>query len=337
MIAAPLPLARRAACLGGGTGIVAVARGLLEHGMEVTAVVATTDNGRSSGLARRLFDIPAPGDIRNVISAFATEVSIRDAFEYRLTTPTLPELTGAAFGNLVLGVLTKTSGSFEEAVTIAARIAGTRITVEPVTAVSADLCAELADGSVVRGEVDVRRPGKPPIRRVFLDPPAAATESALRAIREAELVTLGPGSLFTSVLACLAVNGIPEALAASTGQRVYIANTTTQPGQSDDVPLAAQIDLLLSATGNAIDAVLVDESEPDAAVVARHRAAGRELLRLSPLERETFEARGLRIVSADVAERGAPPRTLWQKEDAIRHDAARVGAVLARLLTEQSA
>jgi uncharacterized cofD-like protein len=329
-------LAGRAVCLGGGNGITAVARGLLDAGFSVAAVVATTDNGRSTGLARRLFDIPAPGDLRNVIAAFSADPAVRDLFDYRLETPALPELTGAAFGNLILGALAKTTGSFEAAVETARRLAGAPIAVHPVTVANADLCAELEDGSIVRGEVDVRRPNKPAIRRVFIDPPATATAAAVEAIRGADLVTLGPGSLFTSVLACLAVEGIADALAASRAVRVYLANTTTQPGQSDHLSLAAQIERVLAAANHAVDGVLIDDGAPAPQLVARHRAAGRELLRLTPDEQRRLEGRGVRVITADLAEVDAAPRALWQKEDAIRHDAGKVGAALTQLFAERS-
>jgi uncharacterized cofD-like protein len=334
MVEPQLVSARRAVCLGGGTGVAIVGRGLVDAGWRVTAVVATTDNGRSTGLVRRWFEMPAPGDLRSVLAAFASDAELRELFDYRFELPAVPQLRGVAFGNLLLGVLTTITGSLESAVAIAARLAGTPIGVAPVTTVCADLCAELDDGSIVRGEVEVRRPGKPPVRRVFLDPPAAATDAAVRAIEDAELVTLGPGSLFTSVLACLAVNGIVEALRTTRARRVYVANTTTQPGQSDQLSLAAQIDRVLTVTGGALDLVLVNAGQPEPALVARHAAAGRRLLALSEPEREQLEARGLRVVLADVVEQEAPARDLWQKDDALRHDATKLGRTLTTLLAE---
>lgn len=332
MDAPHLGFARRAVCLGGGTGVTIVARGLLETGWQVTTVVATTDNGRSTGLVRRWFDLPAPGDLRSVLAAFASDAALHDLFEYRFQLPDVPQLQGVAFGNLMLSVLAKTTGSLESAVAIATRIVGAPIAVVPVTVACADLCAVLDDGSVVRGEVEARRPGKPPIRRVFIDPPAVATSAALQAIAEADVVTLGPGSLFTSVLACLAVDGIVEALQETSARRVYVANTTTQPGQSDDLSLAAQIERVLTATRGALDLVLVNTGEPLAGVAARHAAAGRRLLTLSEPERQQLEAHGLRVALADVIELEASPRELWQKDDALRHDATKLGVALTALL-----
>ena len=330
------PASGKAVCLGGGTGVIPVARGLHAQGMAVAALVATTDEGRSTGLARRLFNIPAPGDLRHVIAAFASDPVVRDLLEYRLDTPVLPALTGAAFGNLVLGVLTKITGSFEAAVHQLARLASATIEVVPLTTTQTTLCAELEDGTVVRGEVAVRQPGKAPIRSVFLDPPVAATERARQCLLTADLVTLGPGSLFTSVLACLAVDGVRAALAESAALRVALTNTTTQPGQSDALSLADQIEHLLSASGGAIDVVLVNRTVPSPAVVARHQQAGRYLLQLTPADRDAFLARGVQVVEADLAEDEAPPRQLWQKEDAIRHEADKVGAALVALLRARS-
>ncbi|MCS6800692.1 MAG: YvcK family protein [Chloroflexota bacterium] len=335
MASSTLPF--HAVCLGGGTGVALIARALFDAGMRVTTVIATTDNGRSTGRVRRWFNMPAPGDLRNVLASFASEPALRELFDYRLDLPELAELRGVAFGNLVLAVLTKTTGSLETAVAVAGRLGGVPIRVIPVTTANAELCAELEDGALVQGEVEVRRPGKAPIRRLFVMPPAPATEAALQAIREADLITIGPGSLFTSVLACLAVDGIVEALVASRARRMYIANTTTQPGQSDGMPLVAQIERVIAAARGAIDAVLVNEGRPAAPLIARHAAAGRHLLSLSPAEREELERRGVRVIAADLVEHDAPPRALWQKEDTIRHDAAKVGAIFTRLAAEARA
>lgn len=324
--------ALRAASIGGGGGLVQVARGLLDLGVTVTALVGVTDNGRSTGLARRLFNIPAPGDLRGVLSAFAHEPILREWFESRIQSDAVPALSGMAFGNLVIGSLASVTRSFEAAVIHAAAILGTEIPVYPLSAANVQLCAELEDGSHVSGEVAVRGPDKAPIKRIYLDGPALATESARRSILEADLVTIGPGSLFTSILAGLAIGGVPETLKQSHGKVVYIANTTTQPGQSDSLPLADQILRVAKAANGALDAVLVNNHLPPEDVLARHRERGRQPLLLSDSERTRLEQTGLQVISANLAETESEARDMWQKEDAIRHDPIRLGRVLIDLV-----
>jgi uncharacterized cofD-like protein len=321
----------KAACLGGGGGLVQVLRGLLLHDIEPVALVGIADNGRSTGLARRMFDIPAPGDIRSVLSSMSTDETMRGLFELRFDTPVVPELTGMAFGNLFIGALAKQTGSFQRAVAYSAKLLKPRVSVLPLSAANVDLAAELEDGSIVTGEVEVRRPGKAPIKRVFLNGPAPALPEAVEAIETADLVTLGPGSLFTSILACLAVDGIAGALARSKALRVYVANTTTQPGQSDELGLEAQIRHIHAAVDGALDAVLINNAAPDPGVMQSHAVAGRQLLALTAETIEQLQALGVEAIAGDLIEREEGARVLWQKEDTIRHDPDRLGRALSEL------
>src|SRR5256886_12750816 len=224
----------RVACLGGGLGAPTVMAGLRAHTDDMTGIIAVTDSGRSTGKVRIALDVPAPGDIRNAIAVLAEGDSVlRRLFGHRFETDKSPELNGMAFGNLFLAALAQQEGSFLRAVEEAARLLGVRGKVLPVTLYNTHLCAKLADGTVVEEEVNVRALDKAPIERIYLkDDDVRATDGSVEAIESADLITLGPGSLFTTVCACLLVPEIARAIANAAGPVVYVADTTRPPGQT---------------------------------------------------------------------------------------------------------
>ena len=229
----------RVVCLGGGTGLSMILRGL-KRIASVTAVVTTTDDGGSSGRLRRDFGMPAPGDVRHCLSALAEDESlVGQLFEHRFATG---ELAGHSFGNLFLAGLTDLLGSFDQAVSESARVLAVAGRVVPSTTDMVELVAEFDDGSTVRGETAIAALGRP-VRTVRLDPPdPRAHPRALQAIERADLIVMGPGSLFTSTLPPLLVPGIREAVRMARVPRVYVCNLLQQPGEtigyraSDHVP-----------------------------------------------------------------------------------------------------
>src|SRR5690349_15588958 len=233
----------RVVCLGGGLGAPTVMTGLRAHTDDITGIIAVTDSGRSTGKVRVALDVPAPGDIRNAIAVLAEgDPVLRRLFSHRFATAKNDELDGMAFGNLFLAALTQQEGSFLRAVEEASRLLGIRGRVLPVTLYNTHLCARLADGSLVEEEVNVRATGKAPIERIYLkDDDVRATDGSVEAIASADLITLGPGSLFTTVCACLLVPEIARAIADAQGLVVYVANTTTQPGQTDGFSIADHV------------------------------------------------------------------------------------------------
>jgi uncharacterized cofD-like protein len=239
-----------------------------------------------------------------------------------------------AFGNLLIAALAQLEGDFAGAVAAVAALAGSSATVLPASAADVQLCAELADGAVVRGELQVRGLGKAPIRRLFLDPPAPAHLPALEAILAADLVTLGPGSLFTSVLATLQFGGMVEALRSTAARVVYVCNSTTQPGQTDGMGACAHVALLADLLGPGhLDAALINYSPglPEG-LLARLAADGLRVLAPSDAEIAEVAALGVRPLVDDYSEAPGAARQLWNKQDTLRFDAARVGAALAAYL-----
>jgi len=329
MMESTSPAALRVVAIGGGGGATQVLRAVAGFATERTAVIAVTDTGRSTGLARAIGQIPAPGDLRATIAAFAGDATVAALLQHRFDGRVVPQLEGMAFGNLLIAALAQVGGDFGAAVQRVARLADSRVTVLPVSHHDTQLCAILADGRRVDGELAVRGPDKPAIAQVFLAPPAPATAAACDAVRHADLVVIGPGSLFTTVLATLAFDGMAAALAASHGALVYVANTTTQTGQTETVDVVGHVRRVIEAIAPArLAAVLLNTGAVDAATRGRLAAQGLVPLHVDDAVIAAVAALGPRVVARPLGEDGGADRVLWQKQDTIRHDTARLGAAL---------
>lgn len=330
----------RVVCVGGGLGAPTVMRGLKRHTDRITGLIAVTDSGRSTGKVRIALDVPAPGDIRNALVVLAEgSPEIRRLFQHRFRTEKSEDLDGMAFGNLFLAALTQLEGSFLGAVEEASRLLGVRGRILPVTLYNTHLCAELVDGTIVEEEVSVRRPGKAPIARVFLkDDEVAPCDGTIEAIAEADLITLGPGSLYTTVCACLLVPEIARAIATSSAPVVYVANTTTQPGQTDAMTIAEHVRTVLDQLGGSgLDAVLLNDDPPGAELQRHYAEQGLRYLEPTSEEQAAIRALGVEPVLAPLVDTWSGPRDLWEKLDTIRHDPDRVGDALVRIARERRA
>ncbi len=251
----------RVVAIGGGTGLSTLLRGLKAHNVAITAIVTTGDDGGSSGRLRQDFNIPPPGDIRNCLVALAdAEPLMSDLFQYRF-----PEvgssLDGHSFGNLFIAAMTQITGSFERAVAESSRVLAVRGQVMPSTLENITVCAEFSDGRIVRGESAIAQ-ARGRIQRVFLDPERpAAYEPALLAILSADLIVLGPGSLFTSVIPNLLVEGVVQAIRLSSALKVFVCNVTTQRGETDGFRAIDHLEALhRHAGGCLVDCLLVNQN-----------------------------------------------------------------------------
>jgi uncharacterized cofD-like protein len=227
----------RIVVIGGGTGTYTALLGLKRHQVNLTAVVSMADDGGSSGRLRDEFGHLPPGDVRRCLLALSSDESarvLRQLFEYRFARGN--GLSGHSFGNLILTALTEMTGRTDLAIAEAARLLNVKGTVLPVTLTNSCLCAEIDDGTLIRGEchIDIRTE-KPDhrLRRVFLDPPAAANPMVLTAIEKADAIVIGPGDLYTSILPNLLVAGVAEAIRRTSGLRVYVCNLMTKHGETD--------------------------------------------------------------------------------------------------------
>src|SRR3982074_1041645 len=255
----------RVVCIGGGLGAPTIMAGLRRYTQEITGLIAVTDPGGSTGQGPSALGVPAPGDIRSALTVLAEgDPALVRLFSHRFETDKSEELNGIAFGNLFLAPLPQQEGSFLRAVEEASRLLRIRGRVLPVTLYNTHLCAKLADGSVVEEEVNVRAIGKAPIERIYLkDDDVRATDGSVEAIASADLITLGPGSLFTTVCACLLVPEIARAIADAQGLVVYVANTTTQPGQTDGCRNAHHAPVPSGYLGGSgLDVALINDDPP---------------------------------------------------------------------------
>lgn len=316
--------------MGGGTGLSTLLSGLKEYVAprpqkaagwpigDLAAVVTVTDDGGSSGRLRREYSILPPGDIRNCMAALSTdERLLARLFQYRF--PMGRGLRGHSFGNLFLTAMSHVTGDFSEAVRLSGQVLAIRGRIFPSTNHNVSLEATLEDGTVVAGETRITG-SKKKIRRVRLVPrKVRPLPEVLEAIARADLILLGPGSLYTSIIPNLLVSGVAEAIDSSPAVCVYIANLMTQPGETQGYTLADHIGAIEAHTRRRlIDWVVVNHQPVSAEVAQRYRADGAEPIQANLAE---LQSMGLRCVLDD----------LLEQHGVVRHNRER----LARLLLDE--
>ena len=218
--------------IGGGTGLSTLLKGLKNYSSNITAIVTVSDDGGSSGILRKQLGVQPPGDIRNCLAALSNEEPILTRlFQYRFSGGS--GLEGHSFGNLFLSALTTITGSLEKAVQASSKVLAVQGQVFPATNIDVMLWAELEDGEKIFGESKISESRKSISRIGYLPENPSAIPSAIESIKEADLIVLGPGSLFTSLLPNLLVPEIVDALLKSNAPKIYISNLMTQPGETD--------------------------------------------------------------------------------------------------------
>jgi uncharacterized cofD-like protein len=324
------PAALRVVAIGGGTGLSTLLRGLRRHvtassqpstaqGViaDLAAVVSVTDDGGSSGRLRKGFNMLPPGDLRNCMVALSEEEDLlARLFAHRFRGG--DALKGHNFGNLFVAALTEITGDFGQAIQLASKILSTRGRLYPVTTANTTLVARMDDGSEVRGETNITA-SKKRIAELMLDPPdATPLPETLEAIERADLITVGPGSLYTSLITNLLVQGIPAALDSARGVRVYICNLMSQANESLGLTASEHIERIYEHTRSAIfDYALVNTAPFSPETLARYAAEGASPV-LPDIDR--IEALGVHAIVGDFA----------SEESVVRHAPGRVtGALLA--------
>lgn len=248
--------------IGGGTGLSTILKGLKNKGLQLTAVVAVTDEGGSSGKIRQELNVPPPGDVRNNIIALAKSESLMSKlFSYRfITNGTLSE---HSVGNIILAALTMMTGSFARAVRYASDILAIEGKVLPVCEELIRLVATYSDGSVVVGEIEIAKKVDARIVSVHLDKKARALEEVIQEISEADAIVLGPGSLYTSVITNLLVEGIAETIRGNKkAKKIYIANIMTQPGETIGYSLEDHVLEVERYLGIGLDHIIANKELP---------------------------------------------------------------------------
>lgn len=306
----------RIVAIGGGTGLSTLVRGLKRFTSNLTAIVTVTDDGGSSGRLIGELGMPPPGDIRNVLVALADEETLMaDLLQYRFDRGSLQ---GHTLGNLLIGALNEMTGDFERAVAESSRVLAVRGRVLPATAERVQLVATMADGTQVAGETAITA-ARGVIRRLSLQPEAPRpVAAALEAIAEADIIVLGPGSLYTSVMPHLLIPALRDAIMQSPALTFYVVNVMTQPGETDGYDAADHVRALIEhARPGIIDVALVNTATVDPQRAAPYHAQGATLV--APVL-DKVQALGVRPLPVDVV----------SASDLVRHDPERLAIALLR-------
>lgn len=308
--------------VGGGTGLSVLLSGLKEYTSNISAIVTVADSGGSSGRLRQEFDILPPGDIRNCLVALADAPALmRDLFQFRFETNS--ELSGHSFGNLFITVMTRLTGDFEKAIKETSKVLALRGQVIPSTLNNVTLVALHKDGSVTEGEDQIPKAHRP-IDRVSLKPelPDAAPD-ALKAIKEAQLIILGPGSLYTSIIPNLLIREITEAIVSSNATKVYVCNAMTQPGETDGYSATDHIKALVSHSHQRIlDYCIVNIGEIAQEILSRY---AKENSYLVVNDRKKIENMGYRVIEDDIG---------IVESGVVRHDPLKLARIILGLVEE---
>ena len=310
--------------IGGGTGLSTLLSGLKRYSSNLTAIVTVADDGGSSGVLRRELGVLPPGDIRNCLAALATEEPLLTRlFQYRFRAGT--GLEGHSFGNLFLSALTAITGSLESAITASSRVLAVQGTVVPATNVDVRLWAELEDGRRIEGESQIGHASSPIVRLGCTPERPPALPSALEAIANADLIVLGPGSLYTSLLPNLLVPELVDAIIRSKAPRLYICNLMTQPGETDGLDVEGHlraIEAQLASLGveqKLFTAVLAQEELGESTLVNHYRQRGAEPVSCNV---RRLRSQGYEVMLAPM--QGARPSST------LRHDPRSVAVAVMR-------
>ena len=310
--------------IGGGTGLSTLLSGLKRYSSNLTAIVTVADDGGSSGVLRRELGVLPPGDIRNCLAALATEEPLLTRlFQYRFRAGT--GLEGHSFGNLFLSALTAITGSLESAITASSRVLAVQGTVVPATNADVKLWAELEDGRRIEGESQIGHASSPIVRLGCTPERPPALPRAIEAIAHADLIVLGPGSLYTSLLPNLLVPELVNAISRSKAPRLYICNLMTQPGETDGLDVEGHlraIEAQLASLGvqqRLFTSVLAQEDLGDGPLVHHYRQRGAEPVRCDVRK---LRSQGYEVMEAPL--QGTRPTAT------LRHDPRSVAVAVMR-------
>lgn len=307
--------------VGGGTGLSVLLRGLKRYTSNITAIVTVADDGGSSGRLRGEFGILPPGDIRNCLVALADkETLMEELLQHRFSNG--HGLAGHSIGNLLLAAMTQIAGDFQTAIKEMSKVLAIRGQVLPATLKQCSLCAELEDGSIIEGESKIPRTGKR-IKRVFLQPgDCEPVPEALTAIAEADIIILGPGSLYTSIIPNLLVRGMADAIARSPAITVYVCNIMTQPGETEDYKASDHIRAIHQHAGSGlIDYAIVNVEDIPKNLLRKYKLDGAVPVRPDIKEIERMNVKPVK-------------RNLVFETDVVRHDPEKLAKSVMGLIGE---
>lgn len=315
--------------IGGGTGLPNLIKGLKNYDVNISAIVAVTDNGRNSGMLRRDYNIPPPGDIRNSLVALSeSDETLKKAFDYRFLDG---YLEGTSIGNLLLLSFTKLFGSFEKAIEHASKILDVSGKVLPVADANANICAEYENGQIIEGEFLIRenKEIKSPIKRVFLSPSenVKALPQVVEEIEKADMIVIGPGRLYTSVITNLLVDGVADAIRRSHAKKVYVCNTMTEPNVSDNFKASDFLKVLERYLGkNVLDYIVINTAYPSKEMLDGFR----EKHNVGMVELDKENLNSVKAVEGDFLYDEV--KFKWNELSFLNHDPHKTAAALMKIL-----
>jgi uncharacterized cofD-like protein len=320
--------------IGGGTGSFMLLSGLREYPVEITAIVSMADDGGSTGVLRDELGVLPPGDVRQCLVALShSEDMLRELMNYRFEEG---GLKGHSFGNLFLSALEKVTGEFALGVHEAAQILNVKGEVVPVTGTDTSLEVELTDGTILKGEHEIntsKRLGKVGIKKVFLRPKAKVNKRAIEKILEADMIVIGPGNHFCSIIPNLLVEGVSEAIRASKATVVYNCNLVNKRGHTDKYTVQKYVDEINKYLGGErVDFVTYNKKRPSEKLLDEYRKEDSELVIFDTIE----DARSYRVVASDFLNTKKVTRqkgdSLQVVRSLIRHDGHKLAKTLVMLL-----
>jgi uncharacterized cofD-like protein len=326
---------KKVVVIGGGTGTFTVLSGLKRYPVDLTAVVTMADDGGSTGRLRDEFGVLPPGDLRQCLVALSeADLVMRKLFNYRFTKG---ELSGHNFGNIFISTLEQVTGSLDKALDVSGKILNIRGRVLPVTLSKVELIAELKNGKVLHGESaisDYQLVSRFGIKKIFLKPSAKANPKALAAIKEADLIVVGPGNLYASLIPNFLVSGVGRALATSKAQKVYVTNLMNKNGHTDDFVVSDYVRVLEDAIGKSgvFDAVVYNTKKPDKALVRKYADEGEPVVCGPLCTKGKFALIGESLIANGLANTAKTAKTDSVRRTLIRHDPDKLAKVLMKLL-----
>lgn len=314
---------RKVVVLGGGTGSSTLLRGLKQFPVDLTAIVSVCDDGRSTGVLREEFNIPAVGDIRRVLAALSeTEPLVMELFNYRFHTTS--DLDGHTVGNLLLTASSEITGNLSDGIEALSKVFNLKGKVVPLTEDNVVLMGEMEDGRIVEGEHHITQ-DKRKVKRVYYKEEPVPTKEAVKALEEADLIILSMGSLFTSIIPNLICDEIRNAIDRSSGKIMYVCNMMTQPGETENFKVSDHVRLLNQYLGNhKIDVVIANDGKIDEDMARRYESL--EQKDSVELDREGTESLVSKVISDDY---------VTVKNNLLRHNVMKLSLHIFGYLLEQ--
>ena len=311
--------------VGGGTGVAAILRGIKNiEGFNISAIITVADDGGSTGRLKARYNIPAVGDIRNVLTALAeSESLITDLMDYRFygDSSVSDDIAGHSLGNLILAALTQSSGSIIDAITQIGSVLRIKGEIIPSTTEVVELFAEMEDGTIVKGESNIPK-FKNKIKRVFYNSDVVATKEAVSAIEKADFILLGIGSLYTSLIPNLIIKGISEAINNNKRARlVYLSNIMSEPGETDGYDVKDHIDAIEKHLQGKVGAIIYPNNKFPKSVIDNYAKEGSKVVALNKEERINC-----RIFEVDL---------ISFKNNQARHDSKKIEALLRKFMRDE--